>query len=349
MSELSLEVISSYVRDLSSACSAVILTEDFLVAGSHDGLLICWDAAEGIERWRVSIDGPISDIYFDSDKLYVTASASLYAIDNQGGSIVWSNILEGASDYVIVVDGSVWATSSIYELEVADFIESSIWRFDDSGNELDRWVISERPWHLASEGGGGILLGLGRPRCGYLRVRPEVDLQHIQLSIESPITCGAGNNENILFGHSNGGVSSTLSTISEHEKESLVTAIAVGKNGWISGHDDGKVSMGSNASYLPGSIDSVEILETIGWASSFIDSRVKVMILTDEEKTLKHDSRIRQMHSLGNYLALGDDKGRIFVIELEVMKRRLNSMHQIGENDSKKSDLRAKLRMLRNR
>ncbi len=349
MSELSLEAISSYVRDLSSACSAVILTEDFLVAGSHDGLLICWDAAEGIERWRISIDGPISDIYFDSDKLYVTASASLYAIDNQGGSIVWSNILEGASDYVIVVDGSVWATSSIYELEVADFIESSIWRFDDSGNELDRWVISERPWYLASEGDGGILLGLGRPRCGYLRVRPEVDLQHIQLSIESPITCGAGNNENILFGHSNGGVSSTLSTISEHEKESLVTAIAVGKNGWISGHDDGKVSMGSNASYLPGSIDSVEILETIGWASSFIDSRVKVMILTDEEKTLKHDSRIRQMHSLGNYLALGDDKGRIFVIELEVMKRRLNSMHQIGENDSKKSDLRAKLRMLRNR
>lgn len=349
MSELSLEAISSYVRDLSSACSAVILTEDFLVAGSHDGLLICWDAAEGIERWRISIDGPISDIYFDSDKLYVTASASLYAIDNQGGSIVWSNILEGASDYVIVVDGSVWATSSIYELEVADFIESSIWRFDDSGNELDRWVISERPWYLASEGDGGILLGLGRPRCGYLRVRPEVDLQHIQLSIESPITCGAGNNENILFGHSNGGVSSTLSTISEHEKESLVTAIAVGKNGWISGHDDGKVSMGSNASYLPGSIDSVEILETIGWASSFIDSRVKVMILTDEEKTLKHDSRIRQMHSLGNYLALGDDKGRIFVIELEVMKRRLNSMHQIGENDSKKSDLRARLRMLRNR
>ena len=349
MSELSLEAISSYVRDLSSACSAVILTEDFLVAGSHDGLLICWEAAEGIERWRVSIDGPISDIYFDSDKLYVTASASLYAIDNQGGSIVWSNKLEGASDYVIVVDGSVWATSSIYELEVADFIESSIWRFDYSGNELDRWVISERPWHLASDGDGGILLGLGRPRCGYLRVRPGVDLQHIPLSIESPITCGAGDIENILFGHSNGGVSSILSKISEHEHESLVTAIAVGKNGWISGHDDGKVSMESNASYLPGSIDSVEILETIGWASSYNDSRVNVMILSDEEKTLTHDSRIRQMHSLGNYLALGDDKGRIFMIELEVMQRRLNSSHQAVADDSKKSDLRAKLRMLRNR
>ena len=50
MTGLSLEAISSYVRDLSSACSAVRLIEDSLFAGSHDGLLVSWDASEGVEN-----------------------------------------------------------------------------------------------------------------------------------------------------------------------------------------------------------------------------------------------------------------------------------------------------------
>ena len=40
MPGLSLEAISSYVRDLSSACSALLLDDDLLFAGSHDGLLV---------------------------------------------------------------------------------------------------------------------------------------------------------------------------------------------------------------------------------------------------------------------------------------------------------------------
>ena len=40
--------------------------------------------------------------------------------------------LEGASDYVLAVEGSIWATSSVYEIEVGDYTESSIWRFNRS-------------------------------------------------------------------------------------------------------------------------------------------------------------------------------------------------------------------------
>ena len=56
--------------------------------------------------------------------------------------------------YVLAANGNIWATSSVYELEVADFIESTIWRFDKLGNELERWVIPERAWHISSDGSG---------------------------------------------------------------------------------------------------------------------------------------------------------------------------------------------------
>ena len=53
MAERSLEGVASFVRDLGSACSAVRLVGDMLLAGSHDGLLLCLDAASGGERWRL--------------------------------------------------------------------------------------------------------------------------------------------------------------------------------------------------------------------------------------------------------------------------------------------------------
>lgn len=93
MTGLSLEAISSYVRDLSSSCSAVRLIGDSLFAGSHDGSLVSWDSSSGVENWRISIAGPISDISLDSDIIYVTASDSLHAVDQEEGSLLWSKQL----------------------------------------------------------------------------------------------------------------------------------------------------------------------------------------------------------------------------------------------------------------
>ena len=347
MTGLSLEAISSYVRDLSSSCSALLLVEDLLFAGSHEGLLVSWDALSGIENWRVSIAGPISDISLESDIIYVTASDSLHAVDQEEGSLLWSKQLEGASDYVLAVDGIVWATSSVYELEVADFIEATIWRFDQSGNELGRWIMAERPWNIASDGSGRIILGLGRPRCGYVRVSSKLGIEHIQLPSNSPVTCGSVNDTELIFGHADGSVSALEDSILE--AGSLVTSIASGPHGWISGHEDGSISMKAKSEILPGSIDSVEIVETIGWASSFDGANVQIMILGEESNTISHDSRLRQMDSLSSGIVLGDDQGRVYFVESEVMQRRINSRLEEPENDSKNSDLRARLRMLRNR
>ena len=349
MSGLSLEGIASYVRDLSSACSVVKMIENSLYAGSQDGLLVCWDASSGAERWRVSITGPISDISLDTRALYVTASDSLYAIDESDGSLLWSKQLEGASDYVVSSDGNVWATSSVYELEVADFIEATVWRFDASGNELERWVMAERPWHLASDGSGGVVLGLGRPRCGYLRVQPEKESKHVQLATDSPVTCGSGQGADLLFGHADGTVSRMESAMIENELDSLVTAVASGAAVWISGHDDGSISMRETSQSLSGAIDSVAIVESIGWASAWDGMKVELMIVSEKTMTISHDARLRQMDSSESCLALGDDQGRVFMIEPEVMQRRIVAQEQAPTDDAKNSEIRARLRMFRNR
>ena len=347
MPGLSLEAISSYVRDLSSACSALLLADDLLFAGSHDGLLVSWDASTGVERWRVSITGPISDISLDSGSVYVAASDSIHAVELENGELLWSKQLEGASDYVLAADGNVWATSSVYELEVADFVESTIWRLDNSGNEIERWVMAERAWHISSDGSGGIILGLGRPRCGYLRVRPEAPFEHNALPTNSPVTCGSGESKDLIFGHADGSLGSLDESVLE--TGSLITSIASSTNGWISGHEDGSISMKAVSEQLPGSIDAVGIVDSNGWASSFDGVKVLIMIIGEESNNISHDSRIRKMDSSSNRIVLGDDLGRVYFVESEVLQRRRNSHQEEPEEYSEKSDLRARLRMLRNR
>ena len=137
MVSISVDTISSFIRDLGSPCTAISLNDGTIVAGSKDGLLISWLASNGEEVWRVSIEGPVSDIATSHGHVFVTASSSLYAFSDSDGSIIWKRELEGASDYVLAVEGSIWATSSVYEIEVGDYTESSIWRFNRSG-ELDK-------------------------------------------------------------------------------------------------------------------------------------------------------------------------------------------------------------------
>ena len=55
------------------------------------------------------------------------------------------------------------------------------------------------------------------------------------------------------------------------------------------------------------------------------------------------------MDSSSNGIVLGDDQGRVYFVESEVMQRRINSQLEEPENDPKESKLRARLRMLRNR
>lgn len=368
MSERSLESLASFVRDLGSACSVLRLVGEDLLAGSHEGALCCWDSASGTERWRVEVAGPISDLAVDGGRVFAAASSSLHAVDAASGELLWSRELEGASDYVQAHSGTVWVTSSVYELEVADFVEATIWRFNASGEEQERWVMAERPWHLGLHEDGGILMGLGRPRCGYLRIRAGEKTEHFPLATQSPVTCGAcGSGGRFLLGHADGTISTTAGVgeadrvadaadestrsleASENLNESLVTTLTGFDESWISGHDDGTIASPAASHQVEGPIDAVAGLGPDAWASSSKQGKCSITILTESVTTIEHDARIRQMYSKQNLLAIGDDLGRVFLVESEVASRRLSDNENSTPENFRNSELRARLRMLRNR
>ena len=114
MTVRSLESVSSFERGLGSACTALRFGDGNLLAGSQEGALACWSMDSGNELWRVEIDGPISDLVLEGNRVYAAASSDLHVFGVDDGEIVWSRALEGASDYVRVHEGVVWASSSVY-------------------------------------------------------------------------------------------------------------------------------------------------------------------------------------------------------------------------------------------
>ena len=112
---------------------------------------------------------------------------------------------------------------------------------------------------------------------------------------------------------------------------------------------------------INGSIDAVAGLEDSIWLS-YYDSRRSQYTLYREitrddtyrengkHHFIPHDSRVRLMDSSDDILVMGDEQGRVFVIESEVAQRRMDfPRFSEPRNDPKESELRARLRVLRNR
>ena len=51
--------------------------------------------------WQVEMTGPLSDIDFGDDRVYVTESSMVHCLQYDSGEMVWSRELEGSSDYVV--------------------------------------------------------------------------------------------------------------------------------------------------------------------------------------------------------------------------------------------------------
>ena len=355
----SLGSVSSLERELGSACTVVRIYGGVLLGGSQEGTLACWSVDSGNERWRVVVDGPISDVALESNRIYAAASSDLHVLDANSGEAIWSRQLEGASDYVQVSEGVVWAASSVYEIEISDYVESAVWMFDSEGSLQQRWSFPERAWHFGLHDDGGVLLGLGRPRCGFLRIRNGEESVHHALQGSSPVTVGAyGSNGRFLIGHSDGSVSIlSKSDASVGEgRSSQVRAICISNRDWFSGHDSGEVfsshgwgasALGAVESLAPGPTDSEEIgIWTSRWNDG--DSSIVVLNAADGSTILEfeHAHRIRHIDSAGSNIALGDSGGRIHLVEGRVLSRRLEDNEGSGD-DERRSRLMERLRKLR--
>ena len=261
---------------------------------------------------------------------------------------------------MVRISGGVWATSSVYTIEIQDYTESAVWLFDKEGKLEGKWEVEGRAWFLGAKSNLTII-GLSRPKCGYAIVAVGKGPEYFSMENDDPITTGAISDEGLLYlGHSNGGISEiTDEGSSSHIAElSSVTSIAIGED-WLAGFESGMVlsgpSLGSWSTKVGGSVDVVSLGPSLGgencvWSSSWSE-RAKLSLLGETSGEIQfeigHDSRIGEICSTEGTIGLGDSEGKIFLIEEGVLRRRFEQVEEGVGEDQKRSLIRSKVRSLR--
>ena len=346
-----LEELASFVRDLGSECTCLIIHGDILIAGSKNGKIVSWNIKDGHEIWSLEVDGPISDIEV-SDLIYLTASAELHAIEIENGSLKWTQDIGGSSDLIKVDKESIWVTSSLYEIEVQDYTETTLFKFDKNSKLIKSIVFEERPWFMAIEG-NDLILGIGRPRCGYLIVNSNNEINHEEISGDSPITLGIKTKSGFLLGHSNG----TMTEIKNKNEQiiklenSPITSIIGSDDFWCLGDNKGAILSSNNwKKNISNRIDCLIEVNNLIWAAAF-NNENRIYLLDrnngDTKYIVTHDSRIRLMKHIHGKIAISDENGKIILLEEEIVFRRLGEIKETSQNQEKRDLLKKRLRELR--
>ncbi|MDP6378410.1 MAG: PQQ-binding-like beta-propeller repeat protein [Candidatus Thalassarchaeaceae archaeon] len=364
-----------YVRDMPAAASCVLLGKIRLYAGDWDGNLRAWDG-EGEQLWHSEAEDRVERMCGASDAnppfICATSGNEVNCLDAKSGEEQWRHTLIGSSDLVACSDDGerVLATSSVYEIELNDFIESTCWRFDGNGAIVRQDTFEERPWHLLLDGVGYATMGLGRPRCGLMRQTDE-ESNHLAIAEDNPILCGATSEGLTVFGHASGLVSIlgddgvSLNDLDDSSEESVHVMASDGEL-TIAGGDDGKVRALSTTtgklwdSDLLSSLDECTIAFDIQgdkscWLATWDGLRATLWVLSSAggvELTKFSDlPRVRALTSRDDRVAVGLDDGRVLLFNKELFERRLGD-GQIDDGsdelaDPKRSSLKDRLRALR--
>lgn len=363
-----------YVRDMPAPASCVLLGKNRLYAGDWDGNLKSWDG-DGEQLWHTEAEDRVERMCGASEAtkpfICATAGNEISCIDAKTGEEKWRHTLIGSSDLVACTDDGerVLATSSVYEIELNDFIESTCWRFDSSGEIIRQDTFEERPWHLLLDGEGIATMGLGRPRCGLMRQSDDTCEHHTMVD-DDPILCGVTSGEVSLFGHASGLISvlgtdaTSLNDLDNSSDESVLTIASDGEL-TISGGDDGLVRAISPSgklwtSDISSPLDACAIAfdiqdEKSCWLATWDGLRGTIWVLSSTTGNViinfTNLPRIRDLSSREDRVAIGLDDGRVLLFNKELFERRINDGQKDDGTDniskSKRDTLKDKLRSLR--
>jgi len=345
-----IEDLSSFVREIDSECTTLNMNHKYIIAGSKSGKIICWDVYSGKEKWNIDVNGPVSELSL-SDEIYVTASAELHAIETESGKLKWSIDIQGSSDLVYVDDEFVYVTSSLYEIEIEDYTETTLFQFDKNGNLNWKIEFEEKPWFIGKIS-GEIILGIGRPRCGYLSVNEKSNISHWQIE-ESPVNMGITTNLGFLLGHSNGIVVESINgKIRKFQcGNDPISAMNSNNESWQVGNKNGRILTSENIEVeLDGNIDSILESERFFWVSTSTNEN-SVYLLDKKNGSIKyqfsHRSRIRFMRLNDNNLTMSDDEGMIMLFDLDRLDKKIESKNEEVEDLERRNLLKKRLRELR--
>lgn len=347
-------------RSLGEPVSALYIdSQNNVIAGGWNGRLIKWSAS-GDELWSVQLPDRIGSISINSNGIYATAGLHICAVQLANGSVIWQQALEGSADTVLATEELIYATSSVYDIEHNDFIESAIWCFDKLGNEVWKRYMAERPWTL-NQYQGDLYLGLGRPKMGLACVTKDGKLSQIALASEAPVTAAAIATNGVLFGHANGDLTNSEGKLYAGKGESINTLSLISDRTIIIVYDQEIIRLDADynevAKVLLGSITAISFGFKIGetgsvWAGiqEGKTGLLKVVSLTDGSDIASMQcGKINALVSNNNRIVVGDELGEIYVWEEAMFNRRINSTQVDEAVDEHYQTMRDRLNALRKR
>jgi len=344
------------VRDLGQSASDVLLLEDnSVLAGGWDGAIKYW-SAEGETIWEIATPNRISCLTIKADKLYATSGLHLLKIDLKTGDIEWQLQLEGSADAVVVTNKCVIASSSVYDIEHNDFLESALWSISFEGEFLETHRMDERSWTLQMSE-ERVIAGLGRPKNGWIKLNENGTIDEQREGWGTPTICSS-NTKPILFGRADGSVVDMDESVFHQMDDSI--AVLSNQDGLLLTADDsgrvdllrsGKVGWSKTGDAVVGLKHGfTHNGEATTWIARWNGSKGSMLVRNsssgDEIARLEGD-RIHAMSANEKRVGIATEGGQIMVWEQTLFERRSNQETPAEEVDEHRNSMLAKLRALR--
>ena len=212
--------------------------------------------------------------------------------------------------------------------------------------------FEEKPWFMKRHNQETIL-GIGRPRCGFLTVDNDGVISHNQTETNSPVNLGIKTNYGFLLGHSDGTITEIDDCDRKYTKcgDDSITAMFSNNISWKIGNVIGNLfSSDGWVIDLDGKISG--IVETEDHICVSINSEENIIYLLDKESgsieyQFNHENKI-QIMTLSNYnLAISDEEGKIMFFDVKTLNKRIEEKKDINEDLDRRNLLKKRLRALR--
>ena len=346
-------------RSLGEAVSALYLEPGAgLFAGGWNGCVKSWDA-DGNLQWTAKLSDRVTVLQREGDVLFATAGLHVACIDVSNGSVRWDHALEGSADSITVFEDTLYAVSSVYDIEHNDFLESAVWNFSFDGKL--RWIhrMDERPW-VTLKHDGDVWFGLGRPKCGFANIRSEHEFVHNATKADSPITCGSTTETEMIFGHANGSVTNQKGGIVADEKCGIEDIVAL-EGGYVAALEDGCIVANKNGKKIWSAKGDLVTTLAVGfeitkkatlWSGRWSGSEGTLSVqdcITGNILASASSSRCESISVDTRRTAIGCEDGSVHVWEKDMFSRRMKENKQTIPKNDRKSALQDKLRALRDR